>query len=67
VIYAGSAQSVSRPCPVAGPDRVLAHVFLRDLVVAVNMPHCFLCVARGRDPYNTVRGLRAVVNALRER
>jgi hypothetical protein len=68
VIYAGYARGgTRRPCPRAAPDRFLAHVFFRDLVVTVNMPFCFLCIARGADPYNTLHGLRAVVQSLRER
>jgi hypothetical protein len=73
VIYVGyyATGGTRRPCPLAPPDRLLAHVFFRDLVVAVNMPLCYLCpgrsVARGADAYNTVRGLRAVVRSLRER
>jgi hypothetical protein len=46
---------------------VLAHVVYRDLAVTVNTPLCYLCVTRGSDPYNAVRGLRAVVRALRVR
>jgi hypothetical protein len=67
VIYAGYARGTRRPCPRAAPDRFLAHVFFPDLVVAVNMPLCFPCTAREAEPYNTLRGLRAVVRSLRER
>jgi hypothetical protein len=68
VIYEGYAGGgTHRPCPLAPPDRRLAHVFFHDLVVAVNMPLCYLCTSRGADPYNTLPGLRAVVRSLRER
>jgi hypothetical protein len=67
VIYSGYAAGATRPCPSSPPDRVLAHVVYRDLAVTVNTPLCYLCVTRGSDPYNAVRGLRAVVRALRVR
>jgi hypothetical protein len=51
------------------PDRFLAHVFLPGTIVAVNMPLCAACVdrGRGRDPWDSMRGMRAIVTGLRIR
>jgi hypothetical protein len=57
----------SGPCPERKRDRVLAHVYLEDAVVTVNIPICFFCIAAGRGPYNTEAGMKAVIRALQPR
>lgn len=56
-------------CRARAPDRYLAHVFLDGLVVSVNVPICSLCVddADRPDPYDTLAGMRAVVEGLQPR
>jgi hypothetical protein len=59
----------SGPCPKRSRDRVLAHVHLERVVVTVNIPICYFCVALlARDsPYNSVAGMRTVIRALQPR
>ena len=68
MIYAGYAERQKR-CGQRRRDVFLAHVYLPEVVVSVNVPHCFHCVRRdGRsDPYNSLAGMRAVVRGLRLR
>jgi hypothetical protein len=68
VIYAGYSDPPKR-CRARAPDRYLAHVFLDGLVVSVNVPHCFLCIDGDADldPYDTLAGMRTVVEGLRPR
>lgn len=56
----------SGPCPRRRRDRVLAHVYLEDAVVTINIPICYFCIALpSRDnPYNSLAGMRAVIRAL---
>jgi hypothetical protein len=55
-------------CPESEPDHWLAHVYLDGVVVTVNMPYCYACGGRSAsDPYNSRRGLEAVVRGLRRR
>jgi hypothetical protein len=47
---------------------VIAHVYYRDVVVAVNMPYCYTCARpTGSNPYNTVEGMEMLVRSLRIR
>jgi hypothetical protein len=59
----------SGPCPERRRDRVLAHVYLERVVVTVNIPICYFCVALlARDsPYNSLAGMKAVMRALQPR
>jgi hypothetical protein len=64
-IYGGYG---SGGCPQSQPDHWLAHVYLGGVVVTVNMPYCYACGGRPTgDPYNSRRGLEAVVRSLRRR
>lgn len=55
----------SGPCPRRPRDRMLAHVTYRDAVLTINAPSCFSCIALPRrDPFNSIAGLRAVIEAL---
>jgi hypothetical protein len=50
------------------PDHWLAHVYYEELVVAVNMAYCYACGGRSADdPYNSRRGIEAVLRGLRRR
>lgn len=58
----------SGPCPQRRRDRVLAHVYLEDAVVTINIPICYFCIALPRgNPYNSLAGMRAVIRALQPR
>jgi hypothetical protein len=48
---------------------VLAHVYLRGMVVAVDMPYCYGCAGPPvlRNPYETVAGMTAIAKGLRVR
>jgi hypothetical protein len=55
-------------CPRSQPDHWLAHVFLDGVVLTVNMPYCYACAGRSADdPYNSRRGMEAIVRGLRRR
>jgi hypothetical protein len=69
VIYAGHGNPPKR-CGRRPPNLYLAHVFLGDVVLTINVPVCFLCVELVRGvphPYNTLAGLRTVIKALEPR
>jgi hypothetical protein len=59
----------SGPCPQRRRDRVLAHVYLGRVVVTVNVPICYFCVALlpRHNPYNSLAGMRTVIRALQPR
>ena len=65
----GLPNPVKRPCPKRPPDRVIAHVYYETVVVAVNMPYCYMCArpAPAGSPYNTVEAIETVVRSLRLR
>lgn len=65
-IYAGYTKSFSS-CPRRRPDVFLAEVHFGDVVVGVNLPNCTACVEAGNGPYDSRRGLEAVIRALRLR
>ena len=46
---------------------MLAHVRLRSVVVTINVPICFFCIADRGNPYNSVAGMKAAIRALRPR
>jgi hypothetical protein len=65
----GASRPLARPCPATPPDRVLAHVYLPGVVVAVDMPYCYACAQAPsvRDPFETVAGMTAVARSLERR
>ena len=65
----GAPNAVERPCPGRPPDRVLAHVYYDDVVVAVNTPYCYECARPDPrpSPYQTVEATAEVARALRIR
>jgi hypothetical protein len=71
VIYAGYARTPRQGrCPSRRPDAFIAQAHFWRVVVVVNMPNCINCgqgVTGRTDPYNSVRGMSAVVRGLRLR
>ena len=65
----GTPNPLERPCPQRPRDRAIAHVYYPDVVVAVNMPYCYMCAspAGPANPYNSVSALETVVRALSKR
>jgi hypothetical protein len=64
----GDPTPVGRPCPARPRDRVIAHVYYKDVAVAVNMPYCYTCARSvSSNPYNTVEGMEVLVRSLRLR
>jgi hypothetical protein len=61
----GTPRPLRPPCPGERPDRTIAHVYLPGVVVAVDMPNCYMCAAAlpGR-PYETVAGMTAIARGL---
>ena len=68
-VYAGYSTRVNEPCPSRPRDRFMAHAYLDDMVVVVNMPYCWSCAPEieAKDPYNNQRGMEAIVRGLRLR
>jgi hypothetical protein len=68
-VYAGYARLPrSGSCPARSRDSFAALAFFRRVVVAVDMPYCDRCAegVTGRSaPYNSVKGMTAVVRGLR--
>jgi hypothetical protein len=68
-VYAGYARLLrGGACPSRRRDSFAAVAFFRRVVVAVDMPYCDRCaegVTGRRAPYSSVRGMTAVVRALR--
>jgi hypothetical protein len=62
----GTPRPLRPPCPGRTPDRTIAHVYLPGVVVAVDMPNCYMCAAAssGRSPYETVAGMTAIARGL---
>ena len=69
IVYAGYARLPrSGRCPGRPRDSFAALAFFRRVVVAVDMPYCDRCaegVTGRRVPYNSVKGMTAVVRRLR--
>jgi len=65
VIYAGYERP-QKHCGDTPPDRFLAHVVYKGVVVAVNAVGCFRC-RDATGPYDSRAGMRAVVRAMRPR
>jgi hypothetical protein len=66
VLYAGFTTPQRRCDGSREPDYFLAHVYLRRVVVSVNIPICWSC-RDGFGPYNSLAGMRRVVRALHRR
>lgn len=66
VLYAGFATAQQHCDAQRAPDRFLAHVYLKHLVVSVNIP-AGLCCRDWSGSYNSLAGMRRVVRALRRR
>jgi hypothetical protein len=68
-VYSGYARAPrSRSCPGRPFDTFVAHAYFRRAVVAVNL--CIGCLSGtpdSSDPYNSVKGMTAIVRGLRLR
>lgn len=51
-------------CTDRRPDRFIATVRLRDLIVAINLPDCIPCRKPSSSPYNSLAGVRAMARGL---
>lgn len=62
----GTPRPLRQPCPRRAPDRTVAHVYLPGVVVAVDMPYCYMCAAAParRNPYETLAGMEAIARGL---
>jgi len=64
----GVSRPLKEPCPTTEPDRVVAHVYLGEVLVRVNMPYCYSCgLVSDGNPYDTVAGMTAVARGLKIR
>jgi hypothetical protein len=65
----GAPEPVGLPCPDRPPDRVIAHVYHETVVVAVDMPYCYVCAAPQPrpSPYDTPAAMETLVRSLRLR
>lgn len=67
-VYAGfGRRGPTDPCPEGPFDRFLAHAYLGNVVVSVNIPNCLSCAPEpsgNANPYNSREGMLAVVRAL---
>jgi hypothetical protein len=63
VVYAGYGLRRQGACPRRPPVRHWAIARIGDVVIGVNLVICAFC-ERGEDPYNSVRGMKAIVRAL---
>jgi hypothetical protein len=68
-IFWGYAAShvIRRPCPGQPPNRLIAHVYYDEIVVVVDMPYCYTCVAASSGPYATLSAMKLLVRALHAR
>jgi hypothetical protein len=62
----GTSSPLATPCPSRPADRVIAHVYLPGVVVAIDMPYCYTCAESGptRSPYETVPTMTTLARAL---
>jgi hypothetical protein len=67
VVYAGYAHHRPGACPQRPPDRHWAIAHIGKVVVGVNLGICPLCQDWSDGPYNSLRGMKAIVRALRSR
>jgi hypothetical protein len=71
MVYSGHAKlRRTGRCPSRPFNSFSAQAYFRRVVVVVNMPNCINCadgVTGPTAPYNSVRGMTAVVRALRLR
>jgi hypothetical protein len=67
VIYADCGARHQGACPHHPPDRNWAIARISDMVIGVNLAICTLCLDSGEGPYNSLRGMKAIVRALEVR
>jgi hypothetical protein len=64
VVYAGYGGPGPGGCPQRPPDRHWAIAYIGDVVIGVNLAICPLCQDWREGPYNSLRGMKAIVRAL---
>ena len=64
VVYAGYGGPRPGACPQRPPDRHWAIAHIGDVVIGVNLAICPLCQDWSEGPYNSLRGMKAIVRAL---
>lgn len=64
VVYAGYGGPGPGACPQRPPDRHWAIAHIGDVVIGVNLAICPLCQDWREGPYNSLRGMKAIVRAL---
>jgi hypothetical protein len=67
VVYAGYGGPRPGACPQRPPDRHWAIAHIGDVVIGVNLGICPLCQDWSEGPYNSLRGMKAIVRSLRVR
>lgn len=67
VIYTGYGRKRLPTCPDRPPDRHWAVARIGRLVIGVNLADCSICVEPGSGPYNSVRGIKAILGGLEVR
>lgn len=65
-IFAGY-RKVAKPCPKGRPSRYFAVASIDGTVTAVNIASCKLCLPTFPGPYNSLKGMKAVVRGLQLR
>jgi hypothetical protein len=64
VVYAGYGGPRPGACPQRPPDRHWAIAHIGDVVIGVNLAICPLCQDWREGPYNSLRGVKAIIRAL---
>lgn len=64
IVHAGYGRRRPGACPRRPPDRHWAIAHIGDVVIGVNLGICPLCFDPGEGPYNSLRGMKAIVRAL---
>ncbi len=64
IVYADYARRRTGACPQGPPDRHWAIAHIGDVVIGVNLGICPLCQDWSEGPYNSLRGMKAIVRAL---
>jgi hypothetical protein len=67
VVYSDYGARHQGACPHHPPDRNWAIARIGEVVIGVNLAICTLCLDRGEGPYNSVRGMKAILRALEVR
>lgn len=64
IVYAGYRRVRLRACPDGPPDRYWAVAHIGREVVGVNFPNCIACFGPESGPYDSLRGMKAILRGL---